>query len=151
MEPGWWPPAIGWWLLSLLLIVLVVTFLWWRRRAEAARRSAGFQAMQGLDALEKEFDGHGDKVKLAADISVLLRRASISVFPREESAGLTGEDWLRFLDRQVDGEGFSRGAGRVLVEAPYRRDVDIEEVDALFELCRNWIEGLENVKESKRQ
>ena len=74
-------------------------------------------------------------------LSVLLRRISISVFPRTDSASLTGDAWLEFLDRSMSEQSFSCGPGRVLVEAPYRHGCQVD-FDALFGLCDEWISGL---------
>ena len=46
-------------------------------------------------------------------------------------AGLTGEDWLAWLDRGLDEPRFREGAGRKLIDLPYRDpaaagDVDID-------------------------
>jgi hypothetical protein len=39
--------------------------------------------------------------------------------PRDVVAGLTGENWLQWLDRGLDGKPFSEGAGRILESLPY--------------------------------
>jgi hypothetical protein len=81
-------------------------------------------------------------LKLAREISVLLRRLSISLFPRTEVASLTGERWLEFLDRHVPGNPFTRGQGRMLVEAPYRQNVDRDEMENFIQQCKTWIDSV---------
>jgi len=52
--------------------------------------------------------------------------------PRAEVAGLTGDAWLAWLDRDLDEPRFRDGPGRKLLELPYRNpetvaeDVDID-------------------------
>ena len=74
-------------------------------------------------------------------LSVLLRRACISVFPREQTAGLSGREWLDFLDRQLNDGRFTEGAGKILLEAPYNKNVACD-FNALFELCEDWVKAL---------
>jgi hypothetical protein len=87
-------------------------------------------------------------VRLAADISQLLRRASLLIEPT--AAALEGEAWLDFLDRQFNAasrrsrveERFRSSTGRILIDAPYRRAGDAgAEVDAteLLALARAWL------------
>jgi hypothetical protein len=50
---------------------------------------------------------------------------------------------------------FSAGAGRLFIEAPYRREVQAD-LDALFALCREWImrlpkSGQASAKPSQRK
>ena len=49
---------------------------------------------------------------------------------------LQGEDWLRFLDGDDPARPFSEGAGRILLNAPYRRRVDAQDAAALRELVQ---------------
>ena len=44
--------------------------------------------------------------------------------PRQEVAGLTGDEWLQWLDRDLDRPRFQGDAGRKLLELPYRRPDD---------------------------
>ena len=141
-EPGWWPPAPGWWSLLLLLVLTVAVFYWWRKRQLRIRRSAVNMASKELDRLQGEFAEHRDVQRFVADISILLRRLSISAFPRSETASLTGDAWLQFLDSPLGEHNFSRGPGRVLIEAPYRPNVEVDELEPLVALCRQWLNKL---------
>ena len=134
---GWWPPAPGWW----ILVVLSMLMLWglirawrWLRRATVKK-----QALRLLNELENNVELSSQQ-KLQA-LSRLLRRVSISRFPRQEVAGLNGEAWLIFLDQQWDRQGFSSGEGRCLLDAPYQAESGID-VEPLFVLCRDWIKSL---------
>ena len=44
--------------------------------------------------------------------------------PRRDVAGLTGDEWLRWLDRDLDRPRFQGETGRKLLELPYRRPGD---------------------------
>ncbi len=133
---GGWPPAPGWWLLLIGVLALIASAvgLWrfLRRKTTKKLALAELAAIAGSDAAARE------KVQALA---ILLRRTALSVYPREEVAGLVGTQWLEFLDRTLGGNGFSEGEGRLLIEGPYRREMQ-GDLSALFELCRAWIKRL---------
>ena len=138
-EPSWWPPAPGWWLLLVLLMGLAWGAGCWYRRRQQAKLSAAHLAGESLLALREQYKAEHDAKATVQALSVLLRRLSISTFPRVDAAGLTGEAWLQFLDKGMTGERFTQGAGRILIEAPYRQQVEGEELGTLFDLCEAWI------------
>lgn len=125
--PSWWPPAPGWWLVAAIVLIVCGLFSWraWRRR-------------QRRRALERLFD---TSVQLAdspalqvAAISELLRRASRRQDPAADK--LLDEDWLRFLDKGLKQPVFASGAGAILRDGAFRRDVSVSDVDALRAVAR---------------
>ena len=56
-------------------------------------------------------------------------------------AGLTGDDWLSFLDGRWGRDEFSAGIGRVLIYGPYAPEnrVSADDVNALNTLCLDWV------------
>ena len=135
---SWWPPAPGWWL--LLLLVLFIYWLAWRwiRQRRLKQQSVAVLAQQELRRIRDDYERSQDKTRLVRDLSELLRRTSISLFPRQESASLTGAAWLEFLDRQTGETHFTRGEGHVLIEAPYRDNVDYD-AQALLQHVEAWL------------
>lgn len=67
-----------------------------------------------------------------ASISELLRRAARHTDPKADR--LQGEDWLRFLDGKAG--GFSSGAGRIVLDGGYRRQVDSSGLEDFRMLAR---------------
>ncbi len=120
---SWWPLAPGWWVVIALALValgyLAHLYLKYHSRG-AARR----YALRQLDALTAEFEQNGDAVAFSSNLSELLRRTMLAYAPRQEVAGLTGEAWLQWLDRDLDRPRFQGDAGRKLLELPYRRPDD---------------------------
>jgi hypothetical protein len=51
---------------------------------------------------------------------------------------LTGDAWLRALDRIGGLEQFESGPGRALTEAPYRSCGEVDG-EALLTLCERWL------------
>ncbi len=136
----WWPPAPGWWILLFLIIVLFVAVFYFIRRKRNLRLSAIYLAKEELNRIEREFVSKQDKSILAKEISELIRRVSISLFNRNESASLTGEEWLFFLDELNGDDSFTKGTGRALIEAPYQNNPDYDDKE-LLRLISAWIDS----------
>jgi len=102
-------------------------------------------ALAELKRIEKDYAAHGDVARLAKDLSTLMRRAAITAEDRRRVAGLTGREWLAWLDGGLSGRPFSEGPGRCLADAPYRPDPEAGVVDAmaLLGLCRARLRHLE--------
>lgn len=130
----WWPPAPGWWLLLAVLGVVVVWWLVRRGRCRAAAR----QALRELAQLRGAPSTRADAAALVRGLSRLLRRYAMVAFPGHPVAALTGDRWLAFLDDHGGGGRFRHGPGRHLVEAPYRRAVEVPVAD-LADLVHQWI------------
>lgn len=139
--PGWWPPAPGWWLLLALTAILVALTTWlWRRRKHPPIQKIGLRELSKLENTHKTNPQHQVR-----EISALMRRICISAFPRSDVAGLTGDAWLRFLDTQMGEHHFTDGPGRVLADAPYRPDAEVD-VESLLRVCHDWLQQLPKMK-----
>ncbi len=133
--PALWPPAPGWWLLAVAL-VLVVLVLWvlvlaWLRRR---RRQRGWLAL-----FDQQLAVAPNAAARIATASELLRRAARDCAP--EAAQLQGEPWLHFLNGDT-GHDFSAGAGRLLLDGGFRRDVDEVQAARACALARQRFAGL---------
>lgn len=85
--PPFWPPAPGMWV-ALGIVVLVLLFTGWRlyaARKRNAYRRAGLLLLAGA--------------KTAHDVSVVMKRVALAVFPREQVASLYADDWVAFLHK----------------------------------------------------
>lgn len=139
---SWWPLAAGWWAVLLLVgLLLVGGWLLWRWRQ---RRVLRRDAKAALQAIAARYRADSNDTALARSLSVLLRRLSLSRYPREQVAGLSGEAWLAWLDHGLEQAPFQQGVGRALLTAPYALGAPDGECDgtALLQLCAQWIERL---------
>jgi hypothetical protein len=122
---GWWPPAPGWWLLFALCAV-GLAWLCWRYLEAWARGRPRRHALRRLESLLDAYEADRDAARFGAEVSALLRRTMLAYAPRSEVAGLTGEAWLEWLDKDLAIPQFRTGPGRKLLDLPYRRpDADI--------------------------
>lgn len=133
--PPLWPPAPGWWLLALVAIAALVfaagvALSTWRRGR--GRRAA----VRAMARLRSRYQSGEAADVLTAELATILRRAAMSRHPRTQVAGLTGRDWLEFLDD--DRHQFTAGVGACLTTAPYARGHTVD-LDALFTLCETWV------------
>lgn len=139
-EPvSWWPPAPGWWLLLALVIMLAVLLPWlikrWRRKSLNTLAQAEFRQIQHT------FQHHQDSVRLAQEISALLRRVCMSYNSRSQAASVIGDDWLQQLDALSSQPLFNSDIGRQLLTAPYQATNNID-ADALLNTCNDWLKAL---------
>ncbi|MDH5926107.1 DUF4381 domain-containing protein [Vibrio lentus] len=98
--PSWWPLAWGWWLIiitAIVLITLVFFIVKHRQKNQQAKNEA-------LACLRNSQSSSALSPSAAQDI---VRQAALSYFPREKVAGLSGDDWLAFLDTQLTKPLFS--------------------------------------------
>ncbi len=127
---GWWPLAPGWWVL-ILLVLLALGWLLLRLVQEWRFNAARRYAIRELASVESAYLEHKNVVTLAQQVSGLLRRGMLAYAPRHEVAGLTGESWLKWLDRDLPVPYFHTQGGKSILELPYRDpegdfgDVDI--------------------------
>ncbi len=123
--PSLWPLAPGWWLVLAVLGVVIAAVV--GLRLYRRHRLARWRAL---------FDGSGTTAEPAARvaaISELLRRAARCVDPQADR--LQGEAWLGFLDGGAR-KDFTAGAGRILLDGGYRRNVDAGALDRLETVAR---------------
>ena len=149
-EPvSWWPPAPGWWLLLAGVLLLLAAFYLVKKIRHSRRLKRA--VAESFASIKQQYQHDHNKTRLAQNLSILLRRASISYYPRKNTAGLTGEDWLNFLDNTLPAShdntpGFNSTVGKILLTAPYLpEDSKLQDkgmdydADALLSLCQQWL------------
>ena len=131
---SWWPPAPGWWIVLIVMLIIALTLRWWLRRPPPL--DYWIEAQKQLKRIQRTTDNHLLQLQ---EISSLLRRMAILRFGREESASLTGNAWLELLDSAWPRDDFSRGAGVLLEDAPYRKQSESDNSE-LFSLTAAWLQ-----------
>jgi hypothetical protein len=116
--PPFWPPAAGAWV-ALGMVAAILLLVAWRLhtvRNRNAYRKAGLMLL--------------GSVQTAYDVSVVLKRVALAVFPREQVASLYGDDWAGFLHKTCPQSYF-----KALVTG----DSGAEPGADLVELASTWI------------
>jgi hypothetical protein len=117
--PPFWPPAPGMWV-ALGIVVVIVLLVGWRLHAVRKRhayRKAGLLLLRSA--------------KTAHDVSVVVKRVALAVFPREQVASLYGEAWVTFLHSTCPRSYFS---------ALVTSDASTKADEELVELAGIWIQ-----------
>ena len=114
-----------------------------RRRRRIANRYRR-EALDALAVIESDVRVREVRAEALARLPELLKRVALSAVSRADVASLTGERWLSFLDTGYDGDGFTRGPGRLLPTLAYRSSDSLEAISHqeacdLVELARLWI------------
>jgi hypothetical protein len=143
----WWPLAVGWQVLIIIIFIFCCYLLhkmYLRWKENKARRIAIVE----LKALKIKFEDNEDPAFLIKQLSELLRRTMLAYVDRKEVAGLTGTEWLEFLDRGLEEKYFTLGIGQLMESLPYKsldnhdKDVDIENlIDIVLKRLKTPIQG----------
>lgn len=153
---SWWPLAPGWWITLGLLILAAATvyFLKWMKD----RRQLGKQSMDEFASLVSRYQQDKDTHLLLTNLSQLLRRVCITQYDYQHIAGLTGDEWLKFLDEALvhhkneQGLSFCGELGECLVTVQYQRAISVDEkkLDQLLILSKAWLQAVTNKPASMR-
>ena len=135
--PGFWPPAPGWWIIALLAILALIAlsrrllhrYYRWRRQR---------MALTILADIYQAFVQDKNASQFAAEVSILIRRLALLRFPRRNVAGLSGANWLAFLDETGGNGRFIIGPGSILKTAPYMPKIELN-AQELYALVKDWI------------
>jgi hypothetical protein len=132
-----WPTAPGWLILFVLFSGLILYLMYVAYRSTQRKRTVKY-ALSKLKKLKDTSSSNPQAIHIAMEISILLRRTALYYFRREDIAGLTGDNWLNFLNRSGNTTQFTDGAGRLLIDAPYRKD-NTADLMPLFTLTQAWL------------
>ncbi|MGB0257481.1 MAG: DUF4381 domain-containing protein [Coraliomargarita sp.] len=88
--PGLWPFAPGLWFAIGFVALLLLGLAWWfiQQRRQTAYRRAGLTLLANASTVY--------------EVSVILKRVALAVYPRELVAPLHGAAWARFLRFDTD-------------------------------------------------
>ena len=137
-DPSIWPLAIGWWILIAITLLLLI-YLFKKIRRQLKIKNQKKILREEYSQLEKKLENSPDKNSIA-EANILLRRFALAYYPGNNIASLTGNDWLSFLDQSGNTQEFSRGAGRILIDAPYRSgQLENYNGEEFVPLIRNWV------------
>ena len=128
-------PAPGWWL--LLVALMLLAFGLWQLVKKHRQRQWYRQALQEIQAINRNTD-QLDHHALLSRCSVLARQLALVVHPRMDTAATVGEAWLQQLDGICRKPVFTQGPGRLLLDAPYQANPQVQasDVEALSQALK---------------
>lgn len=142
---SWWPPAPGWYVLFFLVFLFSLWFAWrgYRRRRAGAYRRAALNLLAGLRSRVGKVD---ERIIALRELPELLKRTALAAWPRARIAGLSGDEWLAFLDSTGGTRDFTEGDGRLLSTLAYAGDGELEAVNedqaaSMISVMEGWIKN----------
>jgi len=151
-EPSpWWDIAIGWWILALCVIgilVWAVPKLWRGWLSYRQNKLLKHDIKDQFKDICDEYAQHQDAAMLMSDTNILLRRVVLTLYPDTHSAGLTGKDWLLFLDsvwmNKPELSFTSSSIQNLLLDGAYRPTVSANEddINQLVETIQAWLKSV---------
>lgn len=132
-----WPTAPGWIIAFAILLGLIsdLIYVWYQRNH---RNNTVKFALLKLKKLKGLIAENPDNINIASEISILIRRTALYYFCREDIAGLSGSNWLNFLNHSGNTTQFTEETGRLLIDAPYRKS-NTADLISLFDLTQAWL------------
>lgn len=122
-------------ILSLVGIIILVWIFLRRRKLKSNRRFA----IKELNAIRERYAQNLDNKRFIYEINLLLRRVSVNNFSRQHVEGLTGEEWLQFLDSTGNTYEFTQGAAKVLAHGSYNFGEGELNTGAVYGIVKKWL------------
>ena len=135
-EPAWWLMAPAQ-VLAIALIVTLIACVWLGLRYRMSKRLARLAELD-LERAKSAFEHSNDARQLALDLSRWLKQVAILAFPERQAQGLTGANWLKFLDETLGSNQFSSGKGKLFGASIYSEN-PAPDAAGLIELCQHWL------------
>ncbi|GAL36674.1 hypothetical protein JCM19240_2743 [Vibrio maritimus] len=131
--PEMWPLPWGYWAVIATIVITALLLIWLARYCKRKAR-AKKAAIKLIEA------NVGSSPSSAIEI---VRQAALSYFPREDIAKLSGEQWLAFLDSQLDNPRFRANYPQwqhvLYQKAVTSNDTRKEEDHTLVDDCIHWL------------
>ncbi|MDH3761952.1 MAG: DUF4381 domain-containing protein [Gammaproteobacteria bacterium] len=136
VEPGWWLIAPGYMiLLALIAVLFLVGWIAMRRHHSLRSYTAARLALRDIRGRQAKSE---NSLLIARELAQWLKQVALIAFPESRLEGMTGSDWLQFLDNSIDDDSFSQGVGAVFADAVYQRSAQPDTAQ-LISLCERWL------------
>ncbi len=139
-EPvSFWPPQPGWYVVIALLLFLMgfIAYKLVQKKRRNAYRKRALEEHEKLSVLTYH-------PKLIPQLNTLLKITALQAgFPRAKIAGLTGREWIDFLEQTAMDNQFTSSQSRLLSLGSYASmeqvKVDSGEWNQILFLTEHWI------------
>ncbi len=119
----------------MLILIGIGLALWQRRRRRGPTPLQS--ALAELEALEAN-TALSPPEKLQA-LSILMKRVAMSLYSREEVAGLSGEVWSRWMVEKMGKAAPLVNLHALSINAPYQPNPSNKDWMESIEACRAWL------------
>jgi hypothetical protein len=141
-EVSAWPPAAGWWLIIFLFCAAFFVILKKYLKVIKYKKSWKYKLELELDKIAKDSKKENIKLNLSK-INNILKRVSMQIYGRKESASLTGKKWLIWLSNR-DPENFNwLKKADILIEYPYmpedKINLKLDQVAIIAKAVKPWL------------
>lgn len=141
-EAGIWPLALGWWpviFLSLIFIFSIGYIVFSKLKIYFSWKK---EVLDCLLKMEKTLND-SNKHEVVTELSELIKRIMVHIYPRNQCAGLEGNEWLLWLEAK-DPKNFKWSIkGKMLVDAPYMPSLAFKEpsdkIRVLIKAIKCWV------------
>lgn len=128
-DVSWWPLAWGWWV--LILLVLSSTL------AIGYHLTKSYLRLRAKRAALVQLKHNGNSL---SELNLLTKQAALAYFPRQQIAPLQGQDWFRFLVRQMPAKRQNAFSAQLedWQDAVYRPQQN-QDIEAYRSLMTTWV------------
>lgn len=139
-QPSAWPLAPGWWLLAATVLILVYVLSRWLINRKRLKASNHYRK-QSLTMLQSLQQRQVSNIEAVAELNQLLKRCAIQAYGRAQVSGLSGENWLEFLQQQT--LELNLQAAHLLINGPYLPAEQLQNIDLqpLYLMTEDWIQN----------
>ncbi len=135
-EPvGWWPPALGWWLLAVILPLIICLNIYLYRYYH--RVTVVKLARKCIAELKQDTERNENEKFI--ELIQLIRRVAISTASRAECAGLTGENWINYLQQKQQNLRLTEELINALIKHQYQPHKTNIPLAALMNWTEKWL------------
>jgi hypothetical protein len=132
---SWLPQTSGWLWLAAGLLLLALRYAW-RTLRHWYRNRYRREAIKRLQEVSKNCDS----TAFLADLNRVLKITALVAYSREQVARLSGDHWVKFLNRQCDTPPFNRELSLLLATATYRQQPMQQSLqEQLLEAGLTWV------------
>lgn len=133
------PLAPGWWI-SFLLIALALALFFFQKSQWTKKLKLKQTALQKLKEIEKKYSVDNNAQITLQAVSILIKKYALCRYDAHTVAALTGEEWLKFLDKTGHTRAFTQGLGRAISEDRFKKASAVPIKDFLS-VTRAWIKA----------
>jgi len=146
-----WPLAPGWIIIALFLLALIVfgcRFVYRQLKKNRYRR----QAIEKLSILFTDHSRHNNDRELLVQVNGLLKAVAIKRYSSVQCAGLSGSQWLHFLERTCENNKAVDNKVFTHLTSIYRADVTINHAhrQRLLSAATLWLKKHHDIENKER-